>query len=278
MPQIRAAILSHPGMQRSVNEDSALARFPLFLVADGMGGYEAGDQASRAALHEFDEMVAPDVLSNVQVVSNALQKAREAVDVVSRSTERGAGCTLTGAVLVDYEGQPHWLIVNIGDSRVYLHRGSDLKQITVDHSLRDELIAGGVNDEHDLPGRNVITRALGSADTAADSWLLPVETGTRILVCSDGLNSEIDDEVIRATLTMSTSPEAAVDELVVRANAAGGRDNITVLVVDVIQGGAAWHMGSEDTSIGLSVEDSLSDTIEAFGSVGTKATRAGEAT
>lgn len=162
-PQVVAAIRTHPGMHRSVNEDAALARYPLFLVADGMGGYEAGDQASVAALVEFDRAVTPDTLSNVQVVSNALQRAREAVERISSATNRGAGCTLTGAVIVDYEGQPHWLILNIGDSRVYLHRGSDLKQVTVDHSLRDELIAGGVNDESHLPGRNVITRALGSA-------------------------------------------------------------------------------------------------------------------
>lgn len=88
--------------------------------------------------------------------------------------------------------------------------------------------------------------------------------GTRLLICSDGLTSEIDLESIRATLTMSASPDLAAEELVNRANEAGGRDNITVLVVDVIRGGAAWHVGAEDTSIGLSYEDSASDTIEAM--------------
>ena len=246
-PEVSAAVRTDPGMLRAVNEDSALLEFPSYLVADGMGGHEAGDQASRAAVDAFASVIRPGELSTVRDVGLALDAAREAVGAVAAHRERGAGCTLTGAVMVRHEDRACWLVLNVGDSRVYLHRGAELHQVTVDHSLRDEMIAGGARPDA-LPGRNVITRALGSADTTADSWLLPVEDGSRLLICSDGLTTEVDDQQLRAALTMGGQPDAVVEELVQRANEAGGRDNITVLVVDVLSGGSAWHVSAEPES------------------------------
>ncbi|WP_244304772.1 PP2C family protein-serine/threonine phosphatase [Leucobacter viscericola] len=244
--ELSVAMRTDPGRRRAVNEDSALAEMPCFIVADGMGGHEAGDLASQAAVAAFAQWIRPGERSSVRTVNEALEAARGAVDQVALGRERGAGCTLTGVVLVEHEQELFWLVLNVGDSRVYLHRGAELRQLTVDHSLIEQAITGGV-ESRKLPPRNIITRALGSIDSAADTWLLPVETGARILICSDGLTTELDDEQLRATLTMGGRSEAVAEELVQRANEAGGRDNITVIVVDVLAGGKAWHVGS-DTS------------------------------
>lgn len=253
-PELGCAMRTDRGMRRAVNEDCGIAEYPCFLVADGMGGHEAGDEASRAAIDAFASTVRSGEFSTVREVGLALDAARRAVEEIAALRERGAGCTLTGAVLVTHERRPYWMVVNIGDSRVYLHRGADLHQLTTDHSLRAEMIASGERDEARLPGRNVITRALGSVDSTADSWLLPVEEGSRLLICSDGLTTELDDEQLRATLTMGGGAAAVVDELVDRANDAGGRDNVTVVVVDVLAGGESWHIGGGRTG-----EDSTDD-------------------
>ncbi|UOQ57665.1 protein phosphatase 2C domain-containing protein [Leucobacter allii] len=259
-PELSFAVRSDVGRRREVNEDAALAAFPCFLVADGMGGHEAGDEASAAAIAAFTEAVEPGRPATVKEALAAIDAARHAVDLVAASKDRGAGCTLTGAVLVQHQDELCWLVVNVGDSRVYLHRGAELHQITVDHSLRDELIAGGEWDESRLPGRNVISRALGSVDSTPDTWLLPVEDGARLLICSDGLTTEVGDDQLRAALTMGGRAEAVVDELVLRANDAGGRDNVTVLVVDVLSGGRPWHVGSGTGSATLD-DSTLTATV-----------------
>lgn len=253
------SVVSDAGRRRAVNEDSALAHAPAFLVADGMGGHEAGDLASQAAIAAFAERLEPGRPSTVPEVSAALNAARVAVAQVASGRTHGAGCTLTGIVLVDNEGELSWLVLNVGDSRVYLHRGAELQQITVDHSLRDEV---GASADGSRPPRNIITRALGSADTSADSWMLPVETGARLLICSDGLTTELDDEQLRAILTMGGRAEAVAHDLVYRANEAGGRDNITVIVVDTLTGGPAWHLAPTELSSGSTADDvTLTATI-----------------
>jgi protein phosphatase len=259
--ELSVAMRTDPGRRRAVNEDSALAQMPCYLVADGMGGHEAGDLASQAAVAAFSRWIRPNERASVRVVNEALDAARVAVDRVAEGRERGAGCTLTGVVLVEHEHELYWLVLNIGDSRVYLHRGSELRQLTVDHSLIEQVRSGG-GDGQKLPPRNIITRALGSIDSAADTWLLPVETGARILVCSDGLTTELSDEQLRATMTMGGRADAVAEELVDRANEAGGRDNITVVVVDVLSGGRTWHVGSDTSSPGNSqTEDTLTVTL-----------------
>ncbi|GAA1839916.1 protein phosphatase 2C domain-containing protein [Agromyces salentinus] len=225
---------------RRANEDSALAEWPVFVVADGMGGYEAGDRASAAVIDAFREHVAGGDVASVGQVRAALAAAGSAVDAVAASTDRGAGSTVAGIALVEDEEGPAWLVFNVGDSRVYRHHGIELEQLTVDHSLGQELVESGELRQEELATyarRNVITRAIGAPDSTADSWLLPVVNGERLLICSDGLTSEVSDEGIRATLTMSGRPESAAAALVQRALQAGGRDNVTVVVVDVLAGG-----------------------------------------
>ncbi|HEY1105929.1 MAG TPA: protein phosphatase 2C domain-containing protein [Agromyces sp.] len=237
---LSAAAATDVGLVRRANEDAALAERPVFVVADGMGGYEAGDRASAAVVAAFREHVAGRTVATLADVRTALATASDAVAAVAATTDRGAGSTVAGIALVDDEGEPAWLVFNVGDSRVYRHHGTVLEQLTVDHSLGQELVDNGALAPEDLATferRNVITRAIGAPDSTADSWLLPVINGERLLICSDGLTSEVSDEGIRATLTMSGRPESAAAALVQRARQAGGRDNITVVVVDVVTGG-----------------------------------------
>jgi protein phosphatase len=249
-PVLEVAVRTDTGLRRKQNEDWLLAADPCFLVADGMGGYEAGDEASRAAIGAFSEEFTAPGPATLESIESALERARREVAEIAAAKERGAGCTLTGIVRIEHEGSPAWYVLNIGDSRVYLLRGSRFEQLTKDHSLRTELLDAGSSEAETTP-RNVITRALGSEDTRHDAWLLPVETGTRLLVCSDGLTSEVDDQQLQAVLSAGGRPEAVSDELLRRALDAGGRDNITLIVADVISGGVAPSfeegMGDDDT-------------------------------
>lgn len=261
--RLGVAAVTDRGRKRQVNEDSFLADGPAFVVADGMGGYESGDRASAAVVAAFRDRFSADVAGEFGLVSAALLDADDRVADVAATTSRGAGSTATGVVLVDHGGQPYWLVFNVGDSRVYRHFGAELEQLTTDHSLGRELVTRGELAEEDLAtfkDRNIITRAIGASDSLADSWLVPVVNGERLLLCSDGLHGEVDDESIRAVLTMNGLPEAAARVLVDRANSNGGRDNITVVVIDVVAGGAD-AFGEYTTGAPGSVAAELDDTI-----------------
>lgn len=259
--RLSVAALTDIGLKRAANEDSFLAEGPSFLVADGMGGYESGDRASQAVVAAFRDRFSTAQWGDFTGVNAALIDADDRVAEVAAATTRGAGSTASGVVMVDHGGVAYWLVFNVGDSRVYRHHGSQLEQLTVDHSLGRELVDRGELSEEDLvdfPSKNVITRAIGAADSLADSWLVPVVNGERILVCSDGLHGEVDDESIRATLTMNGQPEAAAKVLVERAKANGGRDNITVVIVDVVAGGSDI---ANDYTTGIRRESDIDDTL-----------------
>ena len=261
--RLSVAAVSDRGLVRTANEDAVLAESPVFLVADGMGGHDAGDVASAAVVDAFRPVVGTP--ASIDAVRGALQMAGETVERISDGTRRGAGSTVSGVALVEHEGLPHWLVFNVGDSRVYRFHGAELEQITVDHSLGQEMVDAGRLRREDLATfaqRNVITRAVGSPGSAADSWLVPVVDGERLLICSDGLTGEVNDESIRATLTMSGRPEAAVSALLHRAKLGGGRDNISVVVVDVISGGVRAR--AEDATGGRLADATLGgSTIDA---------------
>lgn len=246
-PQLEFSVAARTdrGLRRELNEDALFAADPCFLVADGMGGHERGDLASKAAISAFSETFTAPGAAGVEQLEWAIAEAQARVKRVAAGTERGAGCTLTGAVRVEHRGEPAWFIINVGDSRVYLQRGNELRQLTVDHSLREELLMGGSPDGIHAP-RNIITRALGSEDDRYDSWLLPIENGTRLLVCSDGLTSELSDDEILAVLLAGGRTASVADELVRRALAAGGRDNVSIVLVDVLSGGLEIQDEAED--------------------------------
>jgi protein phosphatase len=254
-PQLSVAARTDRGRRREANEDALFAADPCFVVADGMGGHERGDAASKAAISAFSEEFTAPGEATVERIERALAEARARVDQVAESASRGAGCTLTGAIRISHEGAPHWYVLNVGDSRVYLQRRNELRQLTVDHSLRSERIAVG-NEQASATPRNIITRALGSDDDRHDAWLLPIETGSRLLVCSDGLSVELSDEQIEAVLAMGGRTESVVDELIRRSLDAGGRDNISVILVDVISGGIEMIPTAEalDDSDGTTIE------------------------
>ena len=264
--ELGVALATDVGRHRPVNEDSILAECPVFVVADGMGGYDAGDRASQAVVAAFRDVLCAGDPVELGAIRVALSAADEGVAAVAAQTERGAGSTLTGVVLLEHEGEPYWLIINVGDSRVYRHIGAELEQLTVDHSLAQELVDVGeltARSRRDFAERNVITRAIGAADSRADSWLMPVTTGERILICSDGLHGELPDEEIRALLTMSGRPAAAACSLIDAALRAGGHDNISVIVLDVVAGGAVSppDRTGASQSAPLISEDEEGDTV-----------------
>jgi len=257
---LNVASLTDTGLKRTANEDSVLDASPVFLVADGMGGHEAGDRASAAVVAAFEPLRGRAV--EVDDVRDALSRAADVVEGIAAAHKRGAGSTVTGVALVEHEGSPHWLVFNVGDSRVYRHHGNELVQLTIDHSLGQELVDAGELRAEDLASfsqRNVITRAIGAPDSTADSWLLPVVDGERLLLCSDGLSGEVSDEAIRATLTMNGRPETAATALVRRALQAGGRDNISVVVIDVVSGGARTR--AEEGTAGRIAASALTDSM-----------------
>jgi len=249
--QLTAGAHTDPGMRRTVNEDALLAAYPVYVVADGMGGHEAGDRASAAVVAAFGPLLGREDLSPEDVVA-AVASAHASVEAIAAGTARGAGSTLTGVVAVQHDGTPRWLAVNVGDSRVYRLVQDRLEQITIDHSVAQEAVDDGRITRAEMssfPGRNVITRAVGDAHSRADYWLLPIVTGERLLVCSDGLSGELTDEALRAGLTLGGAPDRTAHALVAQAIALGGRDNITAIVIDVVGGGASPH--ADDTTGGL---------------------------
>jgi serine/threonine protein phosphatase PrpC len=221
------------GRVRQVNEDSYFAVPPLFVVADGMGGHGSGDLASRIAVEEMSACAAMRPLF-AEAVLTALEHANR--EIIERDAANRMGTTVTGLAALETAGGDHLMVFNIGDSRVYRLSGDRLEQLTVDHSEVQELVLAGVITREQArthPRRNVVTRALGSdAGLLPDHWLLPAIGGDRYLVCSDGLFSELPDEVILPLLAAGRAQQAA-EALVSAANEAGGRDNVTVIVVDV---------------------------------------------
>lgn len=231
---------THVGMLRQSNEDAFAAQADMFVVADGMGGHNAGEVASALAVKGMRDAAAGGFASAESVVA-AINAANAAIHLASGgpSDQRGMGTTLTAVVpLAATASEPRRMVVaNVGDSRVYLWRGGELKQVSADHSYVQELLSEGFISAAEArvhPRRNIVTRALGiEGDVSADSWTLPMLVGDRYVLCSDGLVDEVDDEQIAAILRASSDAQLAADTLVAAANANGGRDNVTVVVVDV---------------------------------------------
>lgn len=262
--EVRTGAATDTGLRRAINEDSFLAASPLFLVADGMGGHDAGEVASRAVIDVFAAHAGAASLS-VDEVRSALDSARRAVAELSAEADSGAGTTLTGAVVADVGGEGYWLVFNIGDSRTYLHSRGVLDQVSVDHSVVQELVDSGELDAEAAAAdrrRNVITRAIGGGgDSDADFWLLPAEQGDRLLVCSDGLPGELERGEIEAILHAERSPQAAAERLVSAARAHGGRDNITAVVVDALS--VRSRLSDVELSVGAVFGGLDDDTFEA---------------
>jgi protein phosphatase len=237
------------GQVREVNEDSYLAAPPLFVVADGMGGHDGGDVASRIVVEEFARLAEEgyDPRRGGEVVGEALARchrqitawAEEQSELTGRDVQ--AGTTAVVALLVEddpEDGAPRWLLANVGDSRIYRFVGGHLEQVSVDHSLVQELVDEGMIRPDEMashPARHVVTRALGGPELVeADYFLLPLPSAERLVHCSDGVTEMIDDAVDCGIHGEATEPLYASDLLVAEAVRAGGRDNATAVVVDVM--------------------------------------------
>lgn len=221
------------GCVRDHNEDSLIVAPPLFAVADGMGGHAAGEVASEIAVNTLAEY-APDHADS-EALGFAVAEANRAVirGVKEGAGREGMGCTMTAAVL---EGE-RLVLAQVGDSRAYLLHKGKLQQLTRDHSLMADMIEAGQLTPEEAryhPNRSVITRALGSdPHMAADLYELNVESGDRLLICSDGLTTMLLDETIETILGRIDDPQRCASTLVSEANGAGGYDNTTTIVVDV---------------------------------------------
>lgn len=230
------AAMTHTGHRREANEDSFVAQPPVFAVADGMGGHAAGDFASAAVVTRLAEYGGRDVVGTPEL-DRALRMAVQDMGRGAGVTDEGSGTTVTGAALGEIAGEPAWLVFNIGDSRVYRLVGGVLEQLTVDHSVVQELVDAGqiTREEADThPHSNVITRAVGFHEAPLPDYrAIAVEPGMRLLICSDGLTKELTSYGIRHFLLANPKAEAAGRALLDAALGNGGRDNVTVVVVDV---------------------------------------------
>jgi PPM family protein phosphatase len=229
--------VTHTGYRRTGNEDSYLADVPLFAVADGMGGHSHGDRASDAVVRRLQAAVDGDFIAPAAIVE-ALNLATWDIHQLD-DADHGIGTTVTGVALTLADGHPQLTVFNVGDSRVYRFSGNELSQVTTDHSIVQEMVEAGqlsAEQAENHPDSNVITRAVGfSVEPEVDLRVLPLEPGMRLLVCSDGLTKEVPLERLRLHLAARLSARETANALVDAALAQGGRDNITVIVVDVVR-------------------------------------------
>ena len=252
------AFRTDTGRQRSENEDSLFVRSPIFVVADGMGGAQAGEVASKTAADAFDRDL-PEVAPE-QFLRETIESANRSIHELARAdpSKAGMGTTITAAIV---EAQKEEVgIGHVGDSRAYRLRRGALERLTRDHSLVEEMrrkgqITDAQAEEH--PQRSIITRALGpEPEVEVDVQTVPAAPGDVFLLCSDGLTTMVSEERIAAVLSATTSMREAVRTLIDEANAAGGRDNVTALAFRL--GDAAAPMGErpEDaTLVGVAAEE-----------------------
>lgn len=223
------------GRVREVNEDALLAYPPVFLVADGMGGHDAGDLASRIAVEEFAQLAGQQSATSDDVHA-CFDRTSARIRTEFTGGRRG-GTTVAGVAVTQHDGGWYWLVFNVGDSRVYRWADGALEQVSVDHSVVQELIdAGEITPDgaRRHPERHVLTRALGTGEPPEpDYWLLPAGVTDRLLICTDGLTRELGDEDIAQVVSAVSDPQDAASQLVQHALERGGRDNVSAVVVDV---------------------------------------------
>ena len=224
--------VTHVGQVRTGNEDSLLADNNVFMVADGMGGHNAGEIASLMAVEQLRE-AAGSIIAETDLVK-ALESANEVIyaESMTNHLHHGMGTTLAAMVVLDNNSI---VVAHVGDSRVYMWHDKALTRLSKDHSYVQELVDEGIvsiDEARTHPRRNIVTRALGiDAEVDVEANTFPVTVGAWYVLCSDGLVDEISDADIAKVLQRCTTPHEAAQALVDAANAAGGRDNITVIVV-----------------------------------------------
>lgn len=238
---LRAYAITDIGQKRQLNQDfiylseTPIGNLPnVFIVADGMGGHNAGDYASRYAVETVVEEIGTSFEKNpVKILGKAIEKANRHIRELAReeAAYNGMGTTIVVATCMGR----YLEVANVGDSRLYV-AGDTIKQITQDHSLVEEMVRmGGIDraSARNHPDKNIITRAIGARDyIEADFFNLELQQRDIVLLCSDGLTNMVDDETIHQILTGDGSLKEKAEELVRTANHNGGKDNISVIVIE----------------------------------------------
>ena len=229
-----AAGASDRGRVRPGNEDAYALDPPLYVVADGMGGHRAGEVAARLAVDALSDRASLIGSGGGEALAEAFRAANRLILAAAAEDDalRGMATTCTAAVVRGRVAR----IAHVGDSRAYLWHGGRLRQLTEDHNVVAQLVREGYLSTAEAarhPRRNVILRALGLPDVEIDSLEVVLDAGDRLLLCSDGLTNELDDDAIMAVLLGEPDAQAAVDRLVWLANSAGGADNVTAVVIDL---------------------------------------------
>jgi PPM family protein phosphatase len=251
------AFRTDTGRQRNANEDSLFTRAPVFVVADGMGGAQAGEVASKAAAEAFAGELA--AAPPERVLRETIEGANRSIHQHARNDPglAGMGTTITAAI-VDPEAE-EVAIGHVGDSRAYRLRDGKLERLTRDHSLVEEMRRKGQLTEaqaEDHPQRSIITRALGpEPEVEVDLQTVPAQPGDVFLICSDGLTTMLDDDHIARLLSRASTMQTAVRALVDEANRAGGRDNITVVAFRLEDVAAPARAEEGATLVGPSAEE-----------------------
>ena len=260
---IRWGALSDTGVLRVQNEDSMLAQEGLFVVADGMGGHNAGEVASAMATSML-KLAHANGIADAKELGDLIKEINVKIfqSAANKTEQSGMGTTLTALAITSYDqtlgenSVATATVANIGDSRTYLLRNGEFRQVSVDHSYVQELVSDGLITREEArthARRNIVTRALGIEPVVGvDTWTLPLIAGDRYVLCSDGLVDEVTDADIATCLKRITDPQKTADELVAMANTNGGRDNITVIVVDVLAESDKPETKSETTKLSSS--------------------------
>jgi len=246
---LKAGAATDVGRVRQINEDRFLADEPLFAVADGVGGHQAGEVAAQTSVDTlrtaFTERTAQGLVDAVMAANQAVWQLAQ-----DNSEKRGMGTTLTAVALVVEDGEDQLALTNVGDSRAYLLQHGELVQLTEDHSLVEELVRDGRITPAEAqvhPQRSIITRALGMEPAIeVDCWKLIPYRGDRILLCSDGLTNELSNDRIASVLRQLADPQEAAHDLVRQARAEGGGDNITAVIIDVVDDGGRAEKASAE--------------------------------
>jgi|SRR5579884_604939 len=249
---VDAIALTDAGRQRRQNEDAKLARPPVFVVADGMGGAQAGEVASQIAIEAFEDGLPDSGTPEERLAERVIAANQRIHELAATEPDRaGMGTTLTAAYVDD--GQ--LAIAHVGDSRAYRFRDGRLDRLTQDHSLVEELVRQQKltpEQAAEHPQRSIITRALGpEPKVEVDTWTYPLRAGDVVLLCSDGLTSMITEEDVSEILSAAQTLEQAGRRLIDAANDAGGRDNITVVLFRLEHAGADGTEPGDATIVGM---------------------------
>ena len=229
-----AVLRTDVGRVRKQNEDAAWLdeKRGIYVVADGMGGHLAGEVASAMAIDAIREMAEKHDIASISVLKEAVLSAHNAISAHARENKKCSGMGTTISAM--WRGGHYMYIAHVGDSRIYRVRKGEMEQITQDHSLVEELVRAHIitrEEARNHPRRNIISRALGTqGENMPDLLAADMETGDLWLLCTDGLSSMVSDEDIRRVLTGTENLERMADTLLQMALAAGGRDNVTLVL------------------------------------------------